>query len=180
MLNIRKTQLIPIGELKEYSRNAKNHTKEQIEALKENIQRNGFYGSIVIDKNKEIVIGHGRLAALKLISGVNEKTKIPCTFLEDLSEEEIKSQRIFDNKISEMSWKLEELHTDLFELKTEGFDLDRTGFDLDYLNKVRKSEIDAKKNAADVVVKKLGSRLCVCPKCGCKFEKGDSGTDSPK
>lgn len=117
-----KTELIKIKDLKHYKLNAKRHPPEQIEGLCEAIRRFGFIQPIVIDSKNEIIIGHGRhMAATKL--GLEE---VPCVRMENLTEAEVRTLRLFDNRISETGWDneilIEELSTldaDFSELKVD-------------------------------------------------------------
>jgi len=56
-----------ISQIKPYARNAKKHDKKQIALIAESIKRFGFDSPIIIDKNNEIIAGHGRLEAAKLL-----------------------------------------------------------------------------------------------------------------
>lgn len=111
---------IPIDQLTPYARNAKTHDDRQIRNIAESIRRFGFTQPIVIDRDKVVVIGHGRLAAAKQI-GLQE---VPCIQRDDLTEEEIRQLRILDNKLNESPWDVELLATDLEGLDFNGFDLE--------------------------------------------------------
>lgn len=103
---------IQISELKKYSLNSKRHPQAQIEGIAESIKRFGFTQPIVVDKNNEIIIGHGRLDAAKL-AGL---AKVPCVILDSLSEQEIKALRLIDNRIAETGWDTDLLGLDLKEI----------------------------------------------------------------
>lgn len=103
-----------IWELKEYDLNAKKHSQDQIAKLAESIKRFGFNVPIVIDSKNEIVAGHGRLEAARLLgfedislglarAKVGERV-IPAILVDDLSEDEIKAYRLADNKLNESDW----------------------------------------------------------------------------
>lgn len=100
---------IPIEELTPYERNAKQHDDQQIDNIAESMRRFGFTQPLVIDKDKVVVIGHGRLAAAKRI-GLAE---VPCIQRDDLTEKQIRELRILDNKLNESPWDVELLATDL-------------------------------------------------------------------
>lgn len=62
------TRLVPIGELKPYSRNRNKHPKEQIERLAKLIEHHGLRHPIIVSNlSGEVVAGNGRLDALKLL-----------------------------------------------------------------------------------------------------------------
>jgi ParB-like chromosome segregation protein Spo0J len=113
-----------INELKPYEKNARSHDKKQIELLKKNIQEFGYTAPIVIDKDFNIIAGHGRLEALKEL-----KTKeVPCVFIDYLNEKQVKALRLADNKLQEMSeWNMDLVIPELKELDDDLLEL--TGFD---------------------------------------------------
>jgi ParB-like chromosome segregation protein Spo0J len=83
---------------------------------------------VLIDARDEVIAGHGRLAAAKLL-GLKE---VPTIRLEDLSEAEIRAYVIADNKLAENAgWDPEILALELqglMELDLD-FDLEITGFE---------------------------------------------------
>lgn len=56
-----------IKELKPYKQNNKIHNQKQIDLIAQSIKEYWFNQPIVIDKNNEIIAGHGRLEAAKLL-----------------------------------------------------------------------------------------------------------------
>ena len=72
-----------------YAKNAKKHSKVQINNVAESIRQYGFVQPIVIDCSGVIVIGHCRaLAAQKL--GMEE---VPCVCVDDLTPEQVNALR---------------------------------------------------------------------------------------
>src|SRR3990167_7378999 len=92
-----------INELKPYERNAKLHPPKQIELLKKNIEKFGFTTPLLISDNNEIIAGHGRLIAVKELKW----EKVPCVLISGLTEKEIKSLRLADNKLNESEWDMD-------------------------------------------------------------------------
>lgn len=120
-------------ELIKYQNNPLKHPKEQIDKIANSIKEYGFLIPIVIDENKIIVSGHGRLeAALKL-----ELKEIPCIEAIHLTKGQIKAFRIADNKVREGSiWDEESLRREFEELDKLGLTLEETGFSLDELENI--------------------------------------------
>ena len=116
-----------IDEIKPYPKNAKKHPEKQIKQIAESIKEFGFNQPLVIDKNNEIVVGHGRYEAAKLI-GVEE---VPVIRVENLTEEQVKAYRLADNKLNESEWDMGLAIEELKGLSNEMVDL--TGFDKDLL-----------------------------------------------
>ncbi len=95
-----KVKNISITEIKPYKKNAKKHPMEQVKHIANSIKEFGWQQPIVIDKNGEIVIGHGRYQAA-LYLGLDE---VPVLRADDLTEEQIKALRLADNKTNESEW----------------------------------------------------------------------------
>src|ERR1019366_5390733 len=58
---------LSVRSLKPYPRNARRHSKDQVKQIAASITRFGFNNPILIADDGEIVAGHGRLAAAKLL-----------------------------------------------------------------------------------------------------------------
>lgn len=120
----------PIKELKPYKKNAKKHSKEQVEQIANSIKEFGFTQPVIIDKHNSVVAGHGRILGAKK-AGLKQ---VPTVCLEDLTEEQIKAYRLVDNKLNESEWDTELLNTELQELWDIGeVDMGQFDFDIDAL-----------------------------------------------
>jgi ParB-like nuclease domain len=62
-----KIEHTPIGRLKPYKNNARTHSKKQIRQIANSIKRFGFTNPVLIDDAGEIIAGHGRVEAAKLL-----------------------------------------------------------------------------------------------------------------
>jgi site-specific DNA-methyltransferase (adenine-specific) len=116
-----------INKIKPYEKNAKKHSQKQIQQVADSIKRFGFVQPIVIDKNNEVVIGHCRLDAAKLL-GLKE---VPTISVENLTKEEVKALRLADNKLNESEWDMGLAIEELKGLPEEMIKI--TGFDRDLL-----------------------------------------------
>ena len=124
-----KIEYIKTENLLPYNKNSRKHPERQIEKLVQSIKEFGFVNPVVIDKNMEIVAGHGRLEAAKRLS----LKEVPCIRVENLTEAQIKAFRILDNRIQDISSFDESLVAEeLAELRPE-VDLEEIGFDEDFL-----------------------------------------------
>lgn len=119
---------MPIAALKPYPHNARTHSPEQVEQIAASIREFEFSSPVLIDKDCEVIAGHGRIEAAKL-AGMDT---VPTIRLEHLSPAQVKAYRLADNRLAELAgWDLEVLKLefmDLMEIETE-FDLGITGFD---------------------------------------------------
>lgn len=113
-----------IKDLKPYKKNAKKHTKEQVEKIANSIKEFGFTQPVIIDKNMSVVAGHGRILGAKK-AGIKN---VPTVMLEELTEEQIKAYRLVDNKLNESEWDYSLLDEELENL-TEDIDMDLFGFE---------------------------------------------------
>lgn len=94
-----KIKDIDIDKIRPYAGNQKEHPEKQIENIATSIREFGFIQPLVLDKENEIVIGHGRfLAAQKL-----ELKTAPVVYVENLNKEQVRKLRIIDNKLNESS-----------------------------------------------------------------------------
>ena len=92
-----KIETLPLSALKPYVRNARTHSKRQIKQIAKSIERFGFNNPILIDDEKQIIAGHGRAEAAKLIG----MTMVPTVRLSHLSEADKRAYILADNKLAE-------------------------------------------------------------------------------
>lgn len=111
-----------IEELRPYERNAKRHTKKQIENIARSISQFGFVQPLVVDREGIIVIGHGRYEAAKIL----KMPTVPCVCVDDLTEEQVQKLRILDNRLNESQWDIENLLSCLDGLDFSDFDINFT------------------------------------------------------
>lgn len=110
---------VELASIKPCRRNTKKHPQVQIDNIAESIRQFGFVQPIVLDGNKdnEIIIGHGRYFAAKQL----KMSEVPCVFVKDLTDEQIRKLRILDNKLNESEWDLDMLKLELDELDFSDF-----------------------------------------------------------
>ena len=58
-------QLVPIAKLVPYVNNARTHSPEQITKLRSSLREFGFINPIIIDRDFNVIAGHGRILAAK-------------------------------------------------------------------------------------------------------------------
>lgn len=119
-------KLIDIDELIPYANNARTHSKDQINKLRSSLREFGFINPILIDKDYNILAGHGRVMAARE-EGIKE---VPCVLVEHLTEAQKKAYILADNRLAmDAGWDDEMLALELENLKELDFDMDLTGFD---------------------------------------------------
>ena len=124
---------VDINSLVGYARNARTHSKEQILQLRSSLREFGFVSPIIVDKDLNIIAGHGRLLAAKA-EGLAE---VPCVFAEHLTAAQKRAYILADNRLAlSAGWDEELLALEFGELKDLGFDLGITGFDAAEIEKL--------------------------------------------
>ena len=122
-------EVMLISELHPYEQNAKKHPEKQVKQIARSIKEFGFNQPIVIDKNNEIIVGHGRYYAAQQL-GLKE---VPTVKLENLTDEQVEAYRLADNKLNESEWDMGLVIENLKHLDSQGYDITLTGFDKDLL-----------------------------------------------
>ena len=121
-------QMVPIGKLIPYVNNARTHSEDQITKLRSSLREFGFINPILIDRDYNVIAGHGRLTAAK----AENFDEVPCVYVDHLTEAQKKAYILADNRMAEdAGWDEEMLRIEIEALKEQAFDLSLTGFDED-------------------------------------------------
>jgi hypothetical protein len=116
-----------ISDLKPFARNARTHSIKQIKQIARSIERFGFTNPVLISEASEIIAGHGRVQAAKLLG----LTSVPTIALSHLTDEERRAYVLADNKLAlNAGWDREILAIELQALVDLNFDVEVTGFSL--------------------------------------------------
>ena len=114
------TALIP------YAKNSRTHDDAQIAQIAASIKEFGWTNPILVDGDKGIIAGHGRLMAARKLG----MAKVPVIELKTLSKAQKQAYIIADNRLAlNAGWDNAMLTIELKNLEDEGFDLTLTGFD---------------------------------------------------
>lgn len=117
----------PPGALRPYERNARSHSKRQIRQIADSIKRFGFTNPVLISDDDEIIAGHGRVEAAKLLG----LESVPTLRLSHLSEAERRTYVLTDNKLAlNAAWDQDILAIKLQALVDLDFDVTLIGFSL--------------------------------------------------
>ncbi len=128
-MNALRLEYLDPAALRADARNARRHSKKQIEQIAASIRSFGFNTPILIDQTNTLIAGHGRLEAAKLLGLV----KVPIVRLEHLSGSQRRAFMLADNRIAELStWDEDMLAIELEELTLcdDPFEITDTGFEL--------------------------------------------------
>lgn len=138
---------VSVGKLVPYARNARTHSKEQILQLRASLREFGFVNPVIVDKDLNIIAGHGRVMAAK-----EEGTaEVPCVFVEHMTEAQKRAYILADNRLAlNAGWDSEMLAVELSELQGADFDVSMLGFDDAELNKLLGSADDVREDDFDL------------------------------
>lgn len=120
-----KIEYISKEQLKPYAKNAKIHTPEQIQQIKNSIQQFGFNDPIALWHDNEVVEGHGRLLAVMEMDDIE---KVPVIRLDELTDEQRRAYMIAHNKLTmNTDFDSDILGEEIKEMM-ENFDFTELGF----------------------------------------------------
>ena len=122
---------VAISDLKKWDKNPRDNS-EAIKHVADSIQRFGFASPIIARKNGEIIAGHTRFEAAKLL----KLDRVPVRYM-DLDPADAKLLALADNKLAEIAEWNKPLLMDIFE--TEQFSLDDlniAGFNLETMDEL--------------------------------------------
>jgi len=121
--------LRPRAELKPDPANPRRHSNKQIKQIAKSINLFGFNVPILVDRDGNVIAGHGRLLACHEL-GIDE---VPTLCLDHLTPTQARAFRIADNKLTEnATWDERLLAEQLRDLSLSGldFDIEVTGFEM--------------------------------------------------
>ena len=123
-------QLVPLPKLVPYVNNARTHSPEQITKLRSSLREFGFINPVIIDRDFNVIAGHGRIMAAK----EEGLTEVPCVFVDYLTEAQKKAYILADNRMAlDAGWDEELLRIEIESLQGADFDVSLTGFGEDEL-----------------------------------------------
>jgi DNA modification methylase len=123
------------AELEPYASNSRTHSADQIAAIKRSFEKFGFTNPVLLDGNKGIIAGHGRIiGALDMFKAgqsirMCDGSRVPTIDLSHLSPVEQRAYVIADNQLATLAgWDYNLLKLELDALAELGFELDLLGF----------------------------------------------------
>jgi DNA modification methylase len=115
----------PVHRLVPSPRNARTHSDAQVAEIAGSIRAFGFANPIIVCPDGDVIAGHGRLAAARLLG----LTEVPVIVLTGLTEAERRQLMLADNRIAlNAGWDLKMLAAELQDLSVLGADLKSLGF----------------------------------------------------
>jgi DNA modification methylase len=115
-----------IAALVPYQRNARTHSDAQVAQIASSIREFGFTNPVLVDGERGVIAGHGRLLAARKLG----MTEVPTIELSHLTSARKRAYILADNRLAlSAGWDEDMLRIELGDLNAEGFDLNLTGFD---------------------------------------------------
>lgn len=118
---------VSLADLKPWPSATRTHSKKQIRQIAQSIRRFGFINPIVIDEDGQILAGHGRAEAARVM----RLEEVPALRIDTMSEAEKRAYVIADNKLAlNARWDRKILGDELEKLLAEDlyFDVSTIGF----------------------------------------------------
>ena len=141
---------LPVSSLSANPRNARKHSKKQVNKVAASIKEFGFINPVVVDENGAVLVGHCRLEAAALLA----LETVPTIRLEHLSDEQKRAYMLADNRLAEDAvWDLEKLAVelkDLSDLKLD-FRIESTGFETVEIDHLLEKDEAARASASEEV-----------------------------
>jgi hypothetical protein len=146
-----------VAELKPYPRNARTHSRKQVKQIAAAIREFGFTNPVLIDEHDQIIAGHGRVAAARLL----DLLQVPTLQLSHLSPTQKRAYILADNRLAEKAgWDKEILAVELQGLLDDGFEVVLTGFEVPDVDVVLDAAADAKSDRlGDDLIPDLGAAV---------------------
>lgn len=127
-----------VDELIPYALNSRTHSDEQVAQLAASIREFGFTNPVLIDDDKNLIAGHGRLLAARKL----KMDQVPAIVIDGMDERKRRALVIADNKLAlNAGWDEDALRVELEDLAGDFGDL--MGFSEDELVDLLKNTEEA-------------------------------------
>jgi len=154
-------QHCPIDTLHPDPRNPRQHNDKQIDQIAGSVRIFGFNVPLLVDQHRNVIAGHGRLLAAKLL-GMQE---VPTISLDHLSPQQIRAFMIADNKLSENSTWDGDLLAENLKILSEAeldFSLEAIGFEMGEIDTILEEATavpDSSQDPADSIPEEAKSQV---------------------
>jgi len=124
-----KIEFLKPASLKPWANNARTHSKKQLRQIADSIQEFGFTNPVLVDEDKNILAGHGRVEAAKQLG----MEAVPCLRQDQMTDDQKRAFVLTDNKLAlNAGWDEDLLAAELgalYELDLD-FSVEITGFSI--------------------------------------------------
>ena len=150
MKQVTKLEILQIDTLTPYANNARTHSDDQIKKIQASLREFGFVNPVLIDANRGVIAGHGRIEAAKR----EGMTEVPCVFVEHLTDAQKRAYILADNRLAELAgWDMDAVRIEMERLAEDGFGIEITGFEFDDIpmGKIAEDDFDADAAAEETI-----------------------------
>jgi DNA modification methylase len=120
-----KVEQRSVASLIPYARNARTHSDEQVAQIAASIKEWGWTIPVLVDETGQIIAGHGRVAAARLL----DMDEVPVMVASGWTDAQKRAYVLADNKLAmNAGWDDELLALELKDLREVGVDLSMIGF----------------------------------------------------
>lgn len=135
-----RVEHVAVTRLRPCETNARTHSKKQIRQIANSIQQFGFTNPVLISDGDDIIAGHGRIQAAKLL-GIQT---VPAVRLSHLDAAQRRAYIIADNQLAlNAGWDREILAIELQALIDLEFDVEITGFSMAEIDFLIEESVEA-------------------------------------
>jgi len=170
-------QQYKVEDLIPYVNNSRKHSDEQVAQIAASIKEFGWTNPILVDGEKGIIAGHGRLMAAQKL----KMSEVPVIELTHLTETQKKALIIADNKLAlNAEWDEDLLKIEIEELVEDDYELSKLGFNQEELDDLLNEfaadtieEIDEVNEAVNFIIKceNIAQKEIIKTKLGISSEK---------
>ena len=144
--------VVPIDQVRPHPRNPRTHTKKQIRQIAASIRAVGFAAPVLIDEDKVLIAGHGRLEAARSLG----MSSVPAIIISGLTDAKKRALLLADNRIAlSAGWDREQLAIELAALPEllveDDLDISVTGFEPAEIDALHADFEDGSNDPADEI-----------------------------
>jgi DNA modification methylase len=159
-------EVMPIARLRPLAKNARTHPKKQIRQIAHSVEEFGFTNPVLIGPDNEIIAGHGRVEAAKLLG----MESVPTLRLSHLNAAQRRAYVIADNKLAlNAGWNIELLAIELQAMIDVDYKVELTGFsqaEVDLVIDEARESSTAPDEAAEDTIPPLADPVSAVTQCG--------------
>ena len=159
-------EIIDIESIIPFAMNSRLHSDAQVAQLAASIREFGFTNPVLIDQEKNLIAGHGRVMAARKLG----LASVPAIVVTGLDERKRRALVIADNKLAmNATWDDEVLKNELSNLAGDFGEL--MGFSEDELAKIAVLDINFLPGTEEDQSKLDEKAPIICPSCHHEFHK---------
>ena len=162
---------VPVEDLIPFAMNSRTHSDAQVAQIAASIKEFGWTNPVLIDGDKGVIAGHGRLLAARKLG----MDTVPCIELSHLTDMQKRAYVIADNKLAlNAGWDEQMLALEFSELQGMDFDLALTGFKAEEIQALQPPDFEPGTEDDQGKLDQLDPKYIACPHCGKEFDSREA------